>query len=344
MRVLLIGGTGFIGPHVIRQLKRLGHEIVLFHRDNQKKLYPEAEHILGDRNRLSEYAPALRKAQPDVVVDFVLSSGRQARDFMSLFSGVARRVIALSSGDVYRAIGIFHRLEEGPIERVPLTEDSPLRTRLQTYPPAAVKKLQSVLPWLDEEYDKIPVERAVLADPAMLGTILRLPFVYGPGDYLHRLFPIVKRIEDGRKMILLDEQVAQWRASRGYVENVALAIVAAITDERAAGRIYNVAETQVFSELEWTQRVTEAAGWKGEIRVVPSNIAPDHLKVPSRLEQHWTTDTSRIRNELDYRETVPLEEALRRTIEWERVNPPQEVDPKRFDYEAEDRCVAFYAS
>jgi nucleoside-diphosphate-sugar epimerase len=136
--------------------------------------------------------------------------------------------------------------------------------------------------------------------------------VYGPGDPLHRLLPILKCIEEDRP-ILLEEGMAQWRGSRGYVENVAAAIAAATASERAAGRIYNVAEPESFSEFEWTCRVAEAAGWNGRILTVKGEAA-------FNTAQHWTADSTRIRNELGYREPVPVEEALRRTIEWERAS------------------------
>ena len=66
--------------------------------------------------------------------------------------------------DVYRACGVVHGSEEGPLEPVPLTEDSALRTNGQTYPPEAIKMLQKIFGWLDDEYDKIPVERTVMGD------------------------------------------------------------------------------------------------------------------------------------------------------------------------------------
>jgi nucleoside-diphosphate-sugar epimerase len=163
--------------------------------------------------------------------------------------------------------------------------------------------------------------------------------VYGPGDFKHRLFPIVKRIDDGRKVILLEEQLGQWVAPRGYVENVAAAIVSAAISERARGRIYNVAEPQGFSELEWTRVVARAAGWDGEVRIVSSEKAPRHIRMSGNLEQHWSADSSRIRRELGYCEPVGLEEALKTTIAWERENPPGEVDPAQFDYAAEDECL-----
>jgi hypothetical protein len=48
----------------------------------------------------------------------------------------------------------------------------------------------------------------------------------------------------------------------------------------------------------------------------------------------------RIRQELGYTEPVPLDVGISRTIKWERANPPAQVDPKQFDYAAEDAALA----
>ena len=336
MRVLLIGGNGFIGPHVAAALERDGHDVVLFHR--RPSANAARREIVGDRQRIYEHRDQLRALGADVVVDLILSSGRQARELIEVFRGAARRVVAISSCDVYRACGVLHGSEPGPLEPVPLTEQSPLRTKLQTYPPDRIKMLQQVFGWLDDEYDKIPAEREILGDAELAGTVLRLPMVYGPGDRLHRLMPIVKRIADGRRVILLEEKLARWRAPRGYVENVAVAVAGAATNGAAAGRIYNVGEPENLSELEWAQRVAAVAGWTGELVLLPADRMPAHLLMPGNTEQHWSTDTTRIREELGYREPIAQEEAIRRTIEWERANPT-ESSPHAFDYPAEDAAL-----
>jgi nucleoside-diphosphate-sugar epimerase len=333
LRVLVIGGTGFIGPPLVRQLAAMGHEVAVLHRGNGKMDLP-AEHIRADRRDL----PSL-KPKADVVVDLILSSGAQARVLMDTFRGIAKRVVAASSMDVYRACGVFHGSEEGPLEPVPLTEDSPLRTKLQTYPPEMLKSLQQVFGWVDHEYDKIPVERAVLGDPRLPGAVLRLPMIYGPGDHLRRFYPVVKRIADGRQSILIEEGVAQWRAPRGYVENVAAALALAAVSDRAAARVYNVAERPAFTELEWSRKIAEAAEWQGKFVVLPKDGAPPHLVMPGNTAQHWEADSTRIREELGYREIVPMEEAVRRTVEWEFANPPQGFVMHRFDYEAENEAA-----
>ena len=341
MRVLIIGASGFIGPHLVEQLSRDGHALAVYHRGHSRYEAPAGvTRIVGDRRHIEADADQLRAFAPEVVVDLILSSGTQAAAMMRVFEGVARRVVAVSSMDVYRACGILHRLEDGPLEPMPLRETSALRSKTQTYPEAQLRILQQTFGWLDDEYDKIPVERAVLGEPRLPGTILRLPMIYGPGDPLHRLFPLLKRVDDRRPVILLDEELAQWRAPRGYVENVAAAIALATVSEQAAGRIYNVAEPIAFSEHDWARDVAAAAGHTGHVVVIPSDRAPAHLKMPGNLAQHWVPDTTRIRRELGYIEPISRAEALRRTIAWERANPPAQINPAMFDYAAEDAVIA----
>jgi nucleoside-diphosphate-sugar epimerase len=345
MRILVIGGTGFIGPPLVRELGRLGHIVAVFHRGSSTPSLPDhvehvVEHILGNRRSLSEHVESFRRFAPDAVIDLILSSGKQAENLIQLFRGIARRVVAISSMDVYRACGVLHGSEPGPLEPLPLTEDSRLRTNLQTYPPERIKAMQTVFSWLDDEYDKIPVEHAILSDPDLPGTVLRLPMVYGPGDPLHRFFPTLKRMDDARPAILFSDDIAAWRGPRGYVENVADAIALAATSERAAGKIYNVAEEQAFSELEWTKKIAEQTKWLGEFLVLPRESTPKHLLLPGNLAQHWVASSERIREELGYRERVPIDEAIRRTISWERNNPPAQSLIQQLDYAAEDAAIA----
>src|SRR5713101_6483534 len=239
MRILLIGGNGFIGRFVVAALKQEEYAVALFHRGTAPT--PDGvEEILGDHNQLSASTQELRRFAPDVVIDLVVSSGLQAEELMNSFRGATQRVVMLSSIDVYRAAGVLHGTESGPLQEVPLTEESELRRNLHPYPPAAVERLRKIFSWVTDDYDKIPAERAVMNDRELPGTVLRLPMVYGPGDPLHRFHPIVKRVDDGRRHIILPETLAAWYSPRGYVENAAAAIALAATDERAARHIYNV--------------------------------------------------------------------------------------------------------
>lgn len=321
----------------------MGHEVTVFHRgQSEAGLPPEVRHIhhasvpLGDRRHFADLAGQFAQLAAEIVLDMIPMTEQDARTLMSTFRGLARRVVAFSSEDVYRAYDRFRGTDPGPVDPVPLTEESPLREKL--YPNRGDTPRSPDAPdrWMDD-YEKILVERVIMDDPDLPGTILRLPAVYGPPD--HRMFPYLKRMDDRRPAILLAERQAGWRWSRGYVENVAAAITLAVTNERAAGRIYNVAEPEALPEAEWVRRIGQAAGWKGEIVTLPKERMPAHLKSASNWDQHWAVDTSRIRQELGYKEPVPLDEALQRAVEGERAHPPETFDPAQFDYAAEDAAL-----
>ncbi|HET8887949.1 MAG TPA: NAD-dependent epimerase/dehydratase family protein [Candidatus Angelobacter sp.] len=338
MKILLIGGSGFIGQFTAQQLLQSGHHVTVFHRG--KTGAPQGtEEILGNRQFLQDHQPEFRQQKFDVVVDFVLSSGRQAQQLMDTFRGIAGRVVGLSSMDVYRAWGVFYNMEPGGLQELPLTEDSQLRTGKITYPPDVLKKVQAIYGWIDAEYDKVPVEQAVLSDPKLSGTILRLPMIYGPGDPVRRFHPILKRIDDGRKQIIFADDVAPLRTPRGYIADVGAAVALAATSPQAAGRIYNVCDAESFSELDWARKIAAATNWTGEFVVLPHDRTPKHLLWPGNTAQHVVASSERIRKELSYGELLPRDETICRTIEWERANPPADL-VAQFDYAAEDEALA----
>src|SRR5580704_3553861 len=77
MRILLIGGNGFIGRFAVAALKQQGHALAVFHRGTTS-VPAGVDEIRGDRNQLSGSAQELKRFLPDVVIDLVISSGAQA--------------------------------------------------------------------------------------------------------------------------------------------------------------------------------------------------------------------------------------------------------------------------
>jgi nucleoside-diphosphate-sugar epimerase len=336
MRIVVIGGTGFIGSYVVAQLAA-EHEVTVVNRGKHScAVPPSVRHLTGDRDRLPELAAVFLRQSPDVVLDMIAGDERHARAVVDAFRGVARRLVTTSSIDVYRAYEIGLGLSPGPLEPVPLTEESPLRTVLHPYRDRPAGSVP--FDWITPDYEKILVERVVRGEPSLAATILRLPMVYGPGDPLHRFHGFLKRMDDGRRVIPIEETWARWQGPMGYVEDVAAAVALAVTSDAAAGRTYNVAEPDALSWADWARAVGQAAGWDGRIAALPRARTPQHLIPPFRAAQHWTADSSRIRHELGFRETVARADALARTVAWERANPAP-FDSAAFDYEAEDRAL-----
>ncbi len=340
MHILIIGGTGYMGPFVARQLAAQGHELTLFHRGNTHAELPDGiAHLHGDRAEIARFADEFRRLTPDVTLDMRPLVERDAQTALAALRGATGRVVAISSVDVYRAYGRLLGSEPGEPDPTPLTEDSPLRERRYPYRTDPPRPADDPTRWRDD-YDKIPIERLILGDPALPGTILRLPMVHGPGDEQRRFFDVLHRMDDRRPAILLDQKMARMLACREYVENVAAAIALAVTDDRAAGRIYNVCDADPLTEEDWIRLVAREAGWDGEIVALPAEALPVGLRVSGDTRQSLFASGARLQQELGYVPPIERTEGLRRTIAWERANPPATVDPARFDYAAEDTALA----
>ena len=324
MRIFIIGGTRFVGPPLVRELLEHGHEVTLFNRAQTP--HPKqigAKYIRGDRKDQPALTTAIRENKPDIAVDMIPFTPEDGPTFIKACRGQASRVVALSSIDVYLAYGRIHRTEPGPIIPTPLKESAPLR---ETDQPEG------------RRYDKLSVERAVMEDSSLPGTILRLPAIYGPGDHHNRLHSYLKRMDDGREQIILNERLATWKFSRGFVDNVAHAVALAIENEDSSGEIYNVAEPAAMTETEYVRQIGQAADWNGNVVALPDEQLPEHLRPKVDFDQDWEVDTQKIREALGYEEAVEIEEAFRRSVAWQRDHAP-EFDPKEFDYEAEDAAV-----
>ena len=320
MRVLFLGGTSFTGPHAVRELAERGHDVTVFHRgEHEPELPVEVRHVHGDLTRWDEHVDELRALAPEVVVDMVAYVREDARRVLD-FRGVARRAVVVSSADVYLAFGRVHGTEPGPPVALPLTEDSPLREVV-----------------IDPTYDKVAVEEEARADVDFPVTILRYPAVHGPGDPQHRLYQFVRRMDDGRPAIVLQDAMASWRWMRGYSEDCAYALLLTAESEGHAGRTYHVAWQEAAPLADWVRKLAEVVGWDGRVVQVPFARLPDSLRFDGSFDQDFVVDSSRIRDELGYAEVVDEHTALERTIEWERANPP---DGFEVDYDAEDAVLA----
>jgi nucleoside-diphosphate-sugar epimerase len=338
-RVLVIGGTGFIGPDVTRFLEERDVDVTVFHSGEHET--PDASkttrHIHGTRNELAAAFHALAD-EPEVVIDMAPMTVAQMDQTLPVLRERDVRLIVVSSSDVYRTYGLLRRLEEGPPEELPLSEDAPLRSVL--YPDRTATPHDQRTGWDPNEYDKILVERIARSVPALNTTVLRLGFVFGPRSYRH--YGAIRRILDRRPAILLSDAWASWRGTPAYSENVAAAIAFTALDERAANRTYNVGESQPLDMRTLTSRLGSATGWNGQVIAVPEDELPPALRTANLdLRHELILDTSALRDELGYHEPVPLPVGMRRTVEWMREHPPEHDHPSGAppDYDSEDAVL-----
>jgi nucleoside-diphosphate-sugar epimerase len=312
MNVLIIGGTRFLGPIVVNQLVGLGHQVTVFHRGQTNISLPkQVNEILGDRKNIDDFRHQFQSLHFDVVVDMFAYIEKDAIDVVKTFSSFVERFVVLSSADVYQAYGKLIGLEPGEFTKELLLEESPLRSII--YPYQSFSKEDD---WR-YYYDKILVEQQYMNGSPIPATILRLPMIYGPNDRQFRLTQYLKEMKSSQE-IILNPIEAKWRTSRGFVENIAYAITLSIINSTAANQVYNVAEENALTEIEWVSTIKENYKWEGHI-FIDENIDPSEGLNP---EQHLVMSTKKIRDELGYKEIVPYKDGIQQTIAWENNNAP----------------------
>ena len=161
LRILFIGGTGFIGPHMVRRAMANGHTVTLFNRGRTNPhLFPDVEKLRGDRDG---GLGVLRGREWDAVIDTSGYVPRVVRDSAELLRDSVHRYLFVSTGDAYAdfiKIGIDedYRLDtiDDPTNEDPSKHYGPL---------------------------KVLCEQAVLDTFPGRNTILRPGWIIGAGDY-----------------------------------------------------------------------------------------------------------------------------------------------------------------
>lgn len=182
MRVLVIGGTRFIGRHFTDAALAAGHELTLFHRGvSSAEPIVGAFEILGDRDRDRDLS-ALARGEWDAVVDFCAYRPSQIASLGRALEGRVDDYLLVSSTAVY-----------APPNAYGYDEDAPLLDGSQLAPDCAVTR---------ETYGPLKVECEKAASGAFPRALLIRPtYVVGPLDYTQRFDYWIKRIAKGGRVL-----------------------------------------------------------------------------------------------------------------------------------------------
>lgn len=183
LRILILGGTSFIGPHQVRYALERGHTVTLFNRGRTNAhLFPEVEKLIGDRNDNLE---ALKGREWDVVVDNSASRPRWVREAAQLLAGHVDQYLFVSTISVYADNSIVNMDEGGPL----LTLENPTPEALED-----VRANYGPLKALCEaEAERAFPNRATAVRPGL---------IVGPGDGTDRFTYWPVRIDRGGEVLV----------------------------------------------------------------------------------------------------------------------------------------------
>ncbi len=182
LKILILGGTGFIGPHEVQAALARGHEVTLFNRGRRNPgLFPELETLLGDRDpNKGEGLKALAGRKWDVVIDNSGYFPRMVRASAELLAPNVRQYIFISSISAYADNSIEGQDETAAVATMPDPASEDMGKNYEYY--GALKAL---------------CEQA--AEEAMPGraTIVRPGYIVGPGDDSRRFIYWPLRVRAG---------------------------------------------------------------------------------------------------------------------------------------------------
>lgn len=180
LKILVLGGTGFIGPHMVREALRRGHEVSLFNRGRtNNELFPDLQLFKGDRNNGLE---PLQGGQWDVIVDNSGYVPRHVADSARLLSTQASHYLFVSTISVYA------------VSPAPITEASPLATMEDESAEEVTGDTYGPMKALCEQ-------RVLTEFGADRTTILRPTYICGPGDRTDRYTYWPVRTSRGGEML-----------------------------------------------------------------------------------------------------------------------------------------------
>ena len=236
MHVAVIGGTRHVGPFIVRELVRSGHQVSVFNRGRTPVDLPHGvQRVTVDREIRGRLGEALRRLRPDAVIDMIGFVAADVEEVADALPSLQHYVFC-SSTAVYGVIG-----SHTPDESAPVDPDS-------VYTDGKVA-CEELLKKRQRERD-------------FQFTSLRLAHPYGPGDHLlyvtGRESLFLDRMRTGRTVLIPGRGRSRLHAI--YAKDAARAFVHVLGRPECTGQVYNLADHRILTMDEYFESIARVLG------------------------------------------------------------------------------------
>jgi len=320
-RILMLGGTGFIGPHMVEYAASRGHEVTIFTRGRSQVDLPEGvEHLIGDRN---DDHTALEGRAWDVVLDNNAQDYRWVQKSTALLADAAEHYVFVSSISAYALEG-FNLDRAGTVMLEPLVDEDFQRID----PPEG---------WSDGDdapYGLMKTLSENIAHAAFPGrtTVVRPGLIVGPGDPTDRFTYWPVRLDDGGEVLAPGNpehanQVIDQRDLTEWI--VRLAENGTMGDFNGTGPGERLSMGSMLEQISAVTETPHELTWVTESFLEEQGVAP------------WSDLPAWIPGDplmfVDVRDAVTagltfrsLGVTARDTLEWDKARPAEERANRRF--------------
>jgi nucleoside-diphosphate-sugar epimerase len=309
MRILMMGGTRFIGVYLTKRLVEQGHEVVLFNRGNHPAPVEGVQQIAGDRKDAEGLKAKLAGESFDAIFD---NNGRELSDtrpLVELFNGTVKHFIYVSSAGVYLKSDEMPHLEGDPVD-----PKSRHRGKFET-----------------ESY---------LAEQGVPFTSVRPVYIYGPQNYNDLEAWFFDRIVRDRPIPIPGNGMAMTQL--GHCADLADAMVAVLGNENAIGQIYNVAGDRYVTFTGLARACAVAVGKDPkELDLVyydPKAFDFGKRKAFPMRVQHFFADIHKAKAELDWSPKFDLIAGLKDSFQKDYLVSGR--DRHEVDFSLDDKILS----
>jgi 2'-hydroxyisoflavone reductase len=330
-RILILGGTGFIGPHMVRYALERGHEVAIFTRGRSQTGVPDGvEQLVGDRNADHE---ALEGRAWDVVLDNNAQDHRWVERSTGLLRDATEHYVFVSSISAYA-------VEEGGYDNADRVLREPIIDEdYERFQPPAGWSEGGPLP-----YGPMKARSEDLVHAAFPGraTIVRPGLIVGPGDYTDRFTYWPVRLDEGGEVLAPGNpehanQVIDQRDLTEWI--VRLAEDGTTGDFNATGPAERMSMRSMLSQIGQVVDAPHELTWVPESFLEAQGVEPwTDLPAWSPGDAlFWVDVSDAVAAGLTFR---PLGVTARDTLEWDRRRPAEERANRMFGMSRErERAV-----
>ena len=322
MKVLVIGGTLFIGRSLVEELVKAGHEVAVLHRKPKHDFGRRVENMVADRNDAESLREALSGRRFEVVFDNVYdwergTTAAQVEATVLACGSRLSRYIFMSSVSAY-GDGLNHK------ESDPLAPDSHSNPYIRY---------------------KASTERLLFRMRAQHGlpvVTFRPPFVYGPNNPFYREQFFWDRLRAGRPIVIPGDGYRLMQFV--YVGDLVAAMLRAMVEPRAEGEAFNIGDSKPLTQVELVERLAKAANTVATLARVPRDLIQqaggNAFEEPYYFGEYFdvppiTMNIGKVARMLKVKGT-PFEAGLKETYRWYARNHK----PRTAGFDFDDKLLA----
>lgn len=300
MKVLFIGGTGFISTAVSRLALAKGIELYHLNRGKRQPALPGVQSIVADIHQPEAARAALQEHQFDVVVDWIAFQPADIERDLALFQGRTKQFIFISSASAYQKPPTF------PI----ITESTPLHN-----------------PYWEYSRNKIACEERLLQAYRQDGfpvTIVRPSLTYDTNFPIAiggwGCYTLADRLKKGLPIIVHGDGSSLWVVT--HAEDFGRGFLGLVGNEQAIGHAFHITSDEVLTWDQIYRTMADALGVEAKIVHIASDfiaqVAPG-LGAGLIGDKTWSAifDNSKIKAFVPgFQAVIPFREGIRRTLAW----------------------------